>query len=117
MKSDLPSVKDRVSHVIEAIDNIQSFIKMHTRESFQEDTRTISACLYQFTMIGEATRHIDMEILERYTYPWHKVKSFRNFILHEYFGIQIKLVWDTAITTLPELREMMVNILFREFKE
>jgi len=79
------------------------------------DEKTISACLYQFAIIGEATRHIDYEILEKHTYPWYKIKAFRNFILHEYHGIEMKVVWDAAINFLPDLKEVMERILREEF--
>ena len=54
-------------------------------------------------------------ILEKHTYPWYKIKAFRNFILHEYHGIEMKVVWDAAINFLPDLKEVMERILREEF--
>ena len=115
MKRDKPTSKERVEHVLKAIDFIQSFVKSHTLRSFLEDNRTISACLYQYTIIGEATFQIEYGILEKYEYPWHKVKSFRNMILHEYHGIEMRVVWDTTTEILPGLKELMQKILEIEF--
>jgi|SRR5687767_1314486 len=115
MKRNLPTSEDRVKHVIEAIENIEEFSGSHTYESFCSDNKTVSACLFQFSIIGEATFHVDSDILKKYTYPWHRVKSFRNFILHEYFGIDLKLVWDTMNEILPDLKTLMKQILKQEF--
>jgi uncharacterized protein with HEPN domain len=115
MKHDKPSARERIEHVIEAIEIIQSYSNGFTRESFYADKKTLDACLYQFTIIGEATYHLEKEILNKYTYPWQKVKAFRNNILHEYFGIELRLIWDTIISLLPELKILMQQILENEY--
>ncbi|WP_350122120.1 HepT-like ribonuclease domain-containing protein [Imperialibacter sp.] len=66
-------------------------------------------------MIGEATASIDSSVLEKYDYPWYKVKSFRNFILHEYHAVEMRVIWDTTTEILPGLKEMMEEILTKEF--
>lgn len=115
MKKDKPTTKERVEHVLEAIELINSFIHPHSLETFLLDPKTISACLYQYTIIGEATMHIDYEILEKYPYPWFRIKSFRNYILHDYHGIHMDVVWETSSDLLPELKELMERILREEF--
>jgi uncharacterized protein with HEPN domain len=116
MKKDKPTSKERAEHILEAIENIKRFTYPHSQLStFLADDRTISACLYQYTIIGEALVNIDTEILEKYKYPWHKVKSFRNFILHDYDGIEMRLVWDTTMDILPGLKDIMEKILRNEF--
>ena len=115
MKKNSPSEENRVRHMIAAIDAIQEFIRDHNRESFELDKMAISACLYQFAILGEASNHLDAQITEKYPYPWHKVRSFRNFILHEYFGIEMRVVWDTALEILPDLRNILESILEKEF--
>jgi uncharacterized protein with HEPN domain len=115
MKPDKPTSREKVEHVLESIENIQSFIEPHTLESFLQDKKGINACLYQFTIIGEATFQLEASILEKYPYPWYKVKSFRNFILHEYHAIVMRTIWVAATEFLPELKEVMERILLEEF--
>jgi uncharacterized protein with HEPN domain len=117
MKKDKPTSKERVEHILQAIEQINRFSEPHNLETFLQDDKTISACLYQFTIIGEAIRHIDYDLLEKYAYPWHKIKAFRNFILHEYHGIEMKAVWDTTTKFLPEVKEVMERILVVDFKD
>jgi uncharacterized protein with HEPN domain len=82
--------RDRLGHMMEAIIRIEAFVKTHTRDSFLKDDLVISATLFQFAIIGEAIHYIDRKFLDRYKYPWYKVRSFRNFILHEYHAISLK---------------------------
>ena len=60
--------------------------------------------------------NIDDEILKKYDYPWYKVKSFRNFIMHEYHAVDARVVWDTIILILPGFTDIVEQILEREFK-
>jgi len=47
---------------------------------------------------------------ERLEYPWHKVKSFRNFILHEYHAIKMDVIWDTTVMVIPELKQVILSL-------
>lgn len=115
MKPNKPSSKERIDHILKAIQSIQMYSQGHTLESFLQDDKTIDACLYQYTIIGEAIANIDSEILKKYDHPWYKVKSFRNFILHEYHAIELRIIWDTTSEILPGLKDMILKILAQEF--
>ena len=115
MKQNNLTNKVRFEHVLHAIELIQSFIGNHSKSSFLTDEKTISACLFQYTVIAEAIMNVDTAILEKYKYPWNKVKSFRNFILHEYHAIEMRVIWDTTTEILPELKELIITILKKEF--
>lgn len=115
MKPDQPTAKERMQHAIKSIEMIQSFAKNYTLNHFLDDEKTISACLYQFAIISEATSHVDYDILEKYEYPWYKIRAFRNFILHEYHGIELRIVWETIQDVLPDLKLLLNKILVNEF--
>ena len=115
MKHDKPSSRERIDHILKAIQSIQTYSQSHSLESFLRDDKTIDACLYQYTIIGESIANIDSDILKKYDYPWHKVKSFRNFILHEYHAIEMSVIWNTTTEVLPGLNEIILKILAREF--
>jgi len=115
MKHDKPSSKQRIEHILESIRAIQTFTKGYTQDMFERDSKVYYACLYQFAVIGEAVVHIDNEILEAYNYPWYKVKSFRNFIMHEYHAIDEQVIWDTIQRVLPDFMEIIELILENEF--
>ena len=115
MKPSKPDSKERIEHIIDAIEKIERFNKKHTLLSFLKDDKSFFATLYQYTIIGEAVANIDLKILDKYNYPWYKVKSFRNFILHEYHAIDERVIWDTTKHILPDLKSMMKQILKNEF--
>jgi uncharacterized protein with HEPN domain len=58
---------------------------------------------------------VSNEILDKYNYPWHKVRGFRNFILHEYHAISYRVIWNTVKEDLPQLKKKITEILRKEF--
>ncbi len=108
--------KERLQHSLEAISKINDFIDRKSKESFLNDAVLQNAILFQFAILGEAVVHIDRELLDKYPYPWYNVRSFRNFILHEYPAIEIWIVWETAKNDLPGLKQVIETILDKEFK-
>ena len=107
--------KERLQHILEAISKINGFIDGQSKESFLNSDLIQNATLFQFAIIGEAVVNIDRELLDKYPYPWHNVRSFRNFILHEYHAIEIWIVWETAKNNLPQLKQITETILKNEF--
>jgi uncharacterized protein with HEPN domain len=83
----LESLK-RLQHIEKAIDTIKKYTDNENVKTFCEKSLIHDAVLFRFSVIGEAINHFEGEILEKYDYPWHKVRSFRNLIAHEYFNIK-----------------------------
>lgn len=111
---DKPTPKERIEHVLNSIGLIKEFIENIDEEAFLKDIKIQSAVQYQFLIIGEAIRHIDDKILDKYNYPWHIPRSFRNFIIHVYHGIRIERIYYAA-QDLDELEKQMILILKNEF--
>lgn len=111
---DKPTPKERVEHIIKAIQLIRQFVEGEDAASFLKDIKIQSAVQYQFLIIGEAIRHIDQEILAKYNYPWHIPRSFRNFIIHVYHGIRMERIYY-ATQDLEELEIQLNKILKNEF--
>ena len=104
------SNRKRLEHIRSSVLLIQSFVKDQTEKDFIKDIKGQNATLYQFLIIGEAIRNIDNSILEKYDYPWHIPKSFRNFIVHEYHKIKLESVYRAAkdLNTLLNIIEKML---------
>src|SRR5580765_2748281 len=99
--------KDRLEHILKAVGTIESYLKRQTFRSFSENNMLNNAVLFQFSIIGEAINHVEKEMLDKYQYPWYKVRSFRNLIAHEYFDIHLKAVWNIIEKDLPELKSVV----------
>lgn len=74
-----------------------------------------NAVLFQFTVIGEAIVHVANEKLNKYDYPWFRVRAFRNMIAHEYFNIKLIAVWKIIKQDMPQLKLIVEQILQNEF--
>ena len=79
---------------------------------YENDSKTKDAVERNFEIIGEAASRISDTF--KLSYPdveWRIIKDFRNFIIHEYFGIDNHIVWDIIENRLPELEEEIKKIL------
>jgi uncharacterized protein with HEPN domain len=105
----------RLQFIDNAIDVIEKYIVNEDAGSFSKNNLLQDAVLFQFSVMGEAIKHVEAEKLAKYDYPWHKVRSFRNMIAHEYFNIKMIAVWDIIINDLPELKAIIKEMLKNEF--
>jgi uncharacterized protein with HEPN domain len=105
----------RLLHVIEACSSIKNHLHEVDREDFLNDPKTSDAIIYQLIIIGEAIMHIDNDILNKYDYPWFKIRAFRNYATHEYFNIEMWTVWDIVNIHIPKMEEVVRGIIDNEF--
>lgn len=108
------SLKERIIHISNAINLIEGFVENTSEFDFLTDIKLQSAVQYQFLIIGEAVKYIDISILEKYDYPWHIPRFFRNFIIHEYHGVKMERIYY-ASKDLGKLKEQINLILEKEF--
>ena len=84
-------------------------------DEFSKDAKTIAACVFNLSQIGELVSRLDAKFTEANTnIPWHSVKGMRNRIVHDYEGIKLSIVWDVLVDFLPELVRNINNILSDE---
>jgi len=107
--------RKRLEHILKAIEDIENFVEKESLENFCQNSILNNAVLFNFTIIGEALIHVETEKLNKYEYPWYKVRSFRNMIAHEYFNIKLSAVWEIIQRDLPELKITIQTILEKEF--
>lgn len=102
---------ERLEHISFAAHRILKFCEGKDEDAFLADEMLQSAVLYQFLIIGEAIQHVDLEILKKHPYPWHLPRSFRNYIAHEYFGINLHQVYKTILDLLPEFNILIETMI------
>jgi uncharacterized protein with HEPN domain len=94
----------RVTDILDAITAIQEYIAGMTYDVFVADRKTVDAVVRNLIIIGEATGHIPAEICQAHPeIPWNDMRAMRNFVVHEYFGVSDKILWDTVQMNLPPL--------------
>ena len=104
--------QDRIRDILDAIAEIQKFARGMDFETFKEDDKVIRAVEMNFIIIGEAANQIPEEIEEKYTaIPWSLMRAMRNRIVHVYFKVDEKLMWDTIQNDLPPLIPKLEKLL------
>lgn len=91
---------------------IFQFVKGMSFEEFCKDRKTCSAVIREFEIIGEATSKLPDELKQRPSdVEWQDIKDFRNLLTHEYFGVDLEIVWEIIKDDLPllisEVKEIM----------
>jgi uncharacterized protein with HEPN domain len=97
-------------HAIEAIDAISSYT-VDGCEAFFSDGKTQDAVIRNIEIIGQAVKGIsdDTRALEPGV-PWRQIAGMRDKLIHEYFGVDLVLVWDVVERELPVLRPQLEKL-------
>lgn len=107
--------KLRVQDILEAIGGAREYVAGMSFEDFLRDTRTIDAVVRKLTIIGEAAVHVPDSVCGKSPdIPWIDMRAMRNFVVHEYFGVSERIVWDTVQNDLPGIVEPLKRLLLLE---
>jgi len=104
--------KFRITDILEAAEDSLEITQEMDYETFCQDKKTLKAVLYNLAVIGEAARKLPEEVTARYpAVPWREMGDMRNVVIHEYFGIDTKILWETIQNELPPLVNRLNEIL------
>ena len=104
--------KTRLGHIRDAIKEIEDFIKNIVFEEFEKDRKLQLAIVHLIGVIGEASNKVSDEIQENYEQiPWKDIIGMRNRLIHKYFDINLKIVWQTITSDLPLFLKEIHEIL------
>ena len=102
------SCQFRIDDIIEAINKIERYTDGIDFVIWQNDEKTVDAVIRNIEVIGEASSHLPREVQEQYEdVPWGMMKGIRNILAHEYFGIDLEIVWKTVKEDLPILKKRL----------
>lgn len=111
MKSKLGD-KARLQHISDAIKEIENYITNSSYKDFQSNSMMQFATVKQLEIIGEAANQLTEHFKKLYTeVQWREIVGLRNILIHEYFGIDTKIVWDILQIDLPKLKIHVEEIL------
>ena len=104
--------KERVQDILEAIAEIQTFTRGMDFDTFRADAKTLKAVELDFIVIGEAANQIPDEVEEMYPLvPWSLMRAMRNRLVHVYFSVDERLLWETVQNDLPALVPALQSLL------
>jgi uncharacterized protein with HEPN domain len=105
-----------IQDILRCIEHIQLYTTGLSLDDFAKNFMAVEACLYNIQIVGEAVSHLPDSLKEKETQiPWVLIKGMRNRLIHEYFGTDLQLVWDTIKNDLPlfktELNRIQSDLL------
>lgn len=103
---------DYLQDILDSITDIESFIESMDSGNFAKDKKTINAVIRSIEVIGEATKNIPKSIRDQCpSVPWKKMTGMRDKMIHEYFGVDIEILWKTVKEDIPSLKPLMEELL------
>lgn len=98
--------------ILQAIEKIQRFSKGMTLKQFKTNELVLDAVVRNLEIIGEASRSIPAAVRRLHSdIPWEDMNGMRNILIHEYFGVDIKIVWHTVKKSLPVLQKQLQQLV------
>lgn len=102
-----------ISDILQSCELINQYVNSMSYDEFLKDRKTIDAVVRNFEVIGEASKMISDELkLKHPLIEWRMMADFRNILIHEYFGIDYEILWQSIIESLPFNFEFLKRIKF-----
>jgi uncharacterized protein with HEPN domain len=107
-----------VMDILESINKIEKYIEGLNYEQFVKDEKTKDAVVRNLEIIGEAANQIPKEIQQKFSnVPWAQIIAMRNRMIHGYFAIDYRIVWDIVKIDIPLLKKELELILRKGVEE
>jgi len=98
-------------HIRDCIERIFEYTQ-EGESAFFQDTKTQDAVIRNLEIIGEASRNLSQAFKSAHSgIPWVKISDMRDKLIHEYFGVNLTMVWDVVSEILPFFRQQILDIL------
>lgn len=106
------SVSLLIEDLIDAMKKIERYIIDMDWESFQSDEKTSDAVVRNLEVIGEASNRLPLDFKEKNnSIEWFKIVGLRHRIVHDYFGVDLAIIWQIIQRDLPNLKIKLENVL------
>lgn len=107
--------KTSLEDIGEAVSKIRKYTAGLSLDDLSSDEKTLDAVIRNLEVIGEAAKNIPNDIRNRYpSVEWKRVGGLRDILIHQYFGIDLDIIWDIVINKLPILSTQIQQILEEE---
>ncbi len=98
--------------ILQAVSKIRQFTAGLTLSTFSQDVKTLDAVVRNLEIIGEAVKHLPEDVRTRsQDVDWRKIAGLRDILIHEYFGVNVEVIWDIVQQKLPQLEQTARDLL------
>jgi len=106
----------RIEHIRDCIEKIEYIAnKLHTYDNFEINWIEQDAIIRNLEIIGEAVVNISDDLKQNYPdVAWKEMRGMRNFVSHQYFGVELNEIWSTVIYDIPLLKQQIQQIIDAE---
>lgn len=110
-----PDDRARLTHILDAIDKASEALMDYTLEAFHSDWEKRLVIERLLEIIGEAANHVSSDVRNTHSQiPWSQMIGMRNVVSHQYYRINVEMVWKTAKEAVPPLRNQIEQILAQD---
>jgi uncharacterized protein with HEPN domain len=103
---------DYLNDMLYAAQKAEEFVSGLTFEEFNTNDEKVYAVIRALEVIGEAAKQIPAHLRRRYSeLPWNNMAGMRDKLIHSYFGVNLRRVWETVIQDLPHLIKVVSRML------
>jgi uncharacterized protein with HEPN domain len=108
-------VTDYLQDILDNAEKARRFVLGVEYAAFRDDEQKVYAVVRALEIIGEAARHISRNLRLKYPeVPWSKMTGMRDKVIHDYFGVDLEVLWKTVQQDLPELQQAVAKMLEEE---
>jgi uncharacterized protein with HEPN domain len=100
-----------IDHILECIELVEDYLRGKTVEDFMGSTQLQDAVIRRIEIIGEATKNLPQDFKDKHPdIPWKEMAGMRDIIVHEYFGVDLKLTWRVATEDIKGLKARLKRL-------
>ena len=97
--------------ILQAVKRIEKYTKGYNVEKLKKDNLVADAVVRNLEIIGEAVKNIPNDVKKKHSdIEWKKIAGLRDILAHEYFGVDIVILWDIVKNKLPQLKKQISKI-------
>ena len=100
-----------LDHILECIDLIEDYSEGISETEFMNSASLQDMIIRRIEIIGEAVKNLPSDLKREHPeIPWRDIAGLRDIVVHQYFGLDLELIWDVVTRDIPDLKPKILEI-------